>query len=155
MARVDEPRFSGRVYWSDEDGAFVAFSPEFEGISAFGHTYEEAVSELREALILAIETHREHGWPMPEPAPLPHYSGQFRLRLPKSLHAWLAETADREGVSLNTLVIEVLSRARGRLETTDQGAGQATALHRSLEGSVASGQEVLRDGRSNNAVAAR
>ena len=42
--------------------------------------------------------------PMPREA-----SGQFRLRLPKSLHAALAAEADAEGVSLNQLCLAKLA----------------------------------------------
>ncbi len=38
------------------------------------------------------------------------YSGQFRLRLPKSLHKHLAERAKAEGVSLNQLCVHILSK---------------------------------------------
>ncbi len=37
------------------------------------------------------------------------YSGQFRLRLPKSLHAELAAEAVKQGVSLNGYVVYLLS----------------------------------------------
>lgn len=37
------------------------------------------------------------------------FSGQFRVRIPKSLHARLAAQAVKEGVSLNTYVIMLLS----------------------------------------------
>ena len=42
------------------------------------------------------------------------YSGQFRLRLPKSLHKHLAERAKAEGVSLNQFCVYVLSQANER-----------------------------------------
>ena len=109
-------RFSARVVWSEEDEAFVAFCPEFQGISALGDSRTEAIRELNEALELAAETHEREGWPVPEPVYQPQFSGQFRLRIPKSLHAWLADHAQQEGVSLNTLVLEILSRARGAAE---------------------------------------
>lgn len=37
------------------------------------------------------------------------YSGQLRLRIPQSLHRQLALAADQEGVSLNTLLVHLLS----------------------------------------------
>lgn len=44
------------------------------------------------------------------------YSGQFRIRIPRTLHAWLAAEAKREGVSQNTLVTVLLENARGQRE---------------------------------------
>jgi predicted RNase H-like HicB family nuclease len=56
-------QYSVRVAWSEEDAAFIAQSPEFRGITAFGASYGEAVTELEQALQLAVETHEEEGWP--------------------------------------------------------------------------------------------
>jgi predicted RNase H-like HicB family nuclease len=134
-------RYSARIVWSEEDGAFVATSPEFEGISALGSTASDAASELQLALQLAVETHEAEGWAVPEPFQEPRYSGQFRLRLPRSLHAWLAHRAGLEGVSLNTLVLEILSRVRGAADTADRGTERLDAAIRRLEG-VAAGLEV-------------
>jgi len=49
---------------------------------------------------------------LPEPAVQPQrneYSGKFLVRLPKSLHAALGQEAEREGVSLNQLVVTKLA----------------------------------------------
>ena len=53
------------------------------------------------------------GHEAPAPLSLPHHSGQFRLRIPRSAHSWLAARAESEGVSLNTLIVQILSEARG------------------------------------------
>lgn len=133
MNEQRELRYSVRVFWSAEDEGFVALSPEFQGVSAFGATYVEAVSELEQALALAVETHEEECWALPEPALEPQHSGQFRLRLPRSLHSWLAERAHREGVSLNTLVVSLLSRCRGGAEAADEAVERLEASVRRLE----------------------
>jgi predicted HicB family RNase H-like nuclease len=49
---------------------------------------------------------------LPEPVNKPQrheYSGKFVVRLPKSLHAALGQEAEREGVSLNQLVVTKLA----------------------------------------------
>ncbi len=104
------PRYSFTVAWSEEDKGYVASCPELEGITGWGETSIEAVSELSEALRLAVQTYEEEGWELPPENHYREYSGQFRLRLPKSLHRWLAHTAEQEGVSLNTFVVARLSR---------------------------------------------
>ena len=106
---MTEPTYSFRVFWSEEDDAFVASCPEFPGVSGIGESAEEAVAEAKQALELAIETHREEGWPLPNPTVLESHSGQFRVRVPRTLHAMLAEGAEVEGVSLNSYVISLLS----------------------------------------------
>jgi RNA polymerase sigma-B factor len=51
--------------------------------------------------------------PEVEPEQRPTHSGRLLVRMPQSLHAELARTAEREGVSLNTLIIGALSAAVG------------------------------------------
>ena len=136
MGEGDELRYSLRVAWSPEDSAFVAECPEFEGISALGSSYGEAISELEAALGLAVEASKEEGWAIPKPQMMPRYSGQFRLRVPRSLHGWLVDRAHREGISLNTLVVELLSEARGALGAGDRAMERLDAIIRRVESMV-------------------
>ncbi len=108
--------YSRNVLWSDEDECYIATSPEFQWISAFGDTPDEAFQELDVALKATIETYEEKGWTLPSPRKVEKYSGQFRLRLPKSLHRQIAERAEAEDVSLNTLIVSYVSAglAEGR-----------------------------------------
>lgn len=101
--------YSYNVVWSEQDNCYIATSPEFQRVSAFGDTPQEALNELSIVMEGVIETYEEEGWPLPEPRKKQKYSGQFRVRLPKSLHQQLAEKADIEEVSLNTLVVQYLS----------------------------------------------
>jgi hypothetical protein len=48
------------------------------------------------------------------------YSGTFRVRVPKDLHRTLAAQAERQGVSLNTLIVSYLAAEAARAEA---GAG--------------------------------
>lgn len=55
------------LYWSNEDGAFVAEAPQLPGCTAHGATQEAALREINEAIRLWIDTSRELGDPVPEP----------------------------------------------------------------------------------------
>ena len=55
------------LYWSDEDGVFVAEVPELPGCMAHGKTQESALKSVKEAIGLWLETAREFGDPIPEP----------------------------------------------------------------------------------------
>ena len=104
-------RYTLRTFWSDEDEAYITICPPFPGHSAFGDTPEESAAEGLVALELLIESHIEAGDPLPEaPRKATDYSGKFALRLPKTLHAHLAEEASEEGVSLNTYIVTKLAR---------------------------------------------
>ncbi|RJQ56373.1 MAG: type II toxin-antitoxin system HicB family antitoxin [Desulfobacteraceae bacterium] len=102
-------KYSIFVAWSDEDEAYVATIPEFPGLSAFGDTPEKAIREAKTAAKGFIKVYEEDGCDLPEPNTITSYSGQTRLRLPKSLHAALSQEAQIEGISFNTYVINLLS----------------------------------------------
>lgn len=57
---------------------------------------------LEAALEERIEIH--------EPNNLEDYSGQFKLRIPRSLHRSLAEHPQREGISMNPYCVYLLSK---------------------------------------------
>jgi predicted RNase H-like HicB family nuclease len=53
------------IFWSNEDDAFVAEVPELPGCMAHGPTQDEALSNIREAMDLWIETAKEFGDTIP------------------------------------------------------------------------------------------
>lgn len=55
------------VFWSDEDGCYVAAIPDLRGCSAFGDSPEQAVREVQVAKQLWIEAARSKGIAIPEP----------------------------------------------------------------------------------------
>ena len=91
-----------------------------------GKTAPAPVAELEQAIELALKTYAAQGWPVPEPDVVEEYSGQFRLRLPRSLHAWLVHEAERQGVSLNTLVTSMLAHARGERAISQPASAAAS-----------------------------
>jgi predicted RNase H-like HicB family nuclease len=97
------------IKWSDEDKGFIASVPGIPSLSAFGPTREEALSQLNIAAQVYFEVLEEAGKPLPHPETISTYSGQLRLRMPKSLHASLSIEAESEGVSLNTYLVTLLS----------------------------------------------
>ncbi|CAN5193027.1 type II toxin-antitoxin system HicB family antitoxin [soil metagenome] len=62
-----DTRYAIVVFWSDEDGAWVADAPDLKSCSAFGETAEEALAELQVAIQAWLEVAREKGLPIPEP----------------------------------------------------------------------------------------
>ena len=55
------------IYWSGEDGVYVAETPELPGCAAHGHIQEAALESVNEAVALWLETAREFGDAVPEP----------------------------------------------------------------------------------------
>ena len=64
-----------------------------------------------------LEAALQDGLGIPEPQSLRDYSGQFKLRLPKSLHQQLAEHAKQEGVSMNQYCVYLLTQQDARFST--------------------------------------
>ena len=110
-------KYSFNLRYSDEDQGYIAVCPEFPGLSGFGESPEKAIEEARTALELFIETYREEDKPLPEPNVLKDYSGQIRIRLPKSLHQRLAMQAEEEGTSINSLMIQYISEGLSTANT--------------------------------------
>jgi predicted RNase H-like HicB family nuclease len=59
-------RYEIDIYWSDEDGCFVAVIPDLEGCSAHGSTAESALAEVEVARDLWLEGARSAGRQIPE-----------------------------------------------------------------------------------------
>lgn len=59
------------VFWSEDDGCYIATIPDLEGCSAFGDTPEMAVREVEVAKKLWLEVAREDGEDIPTPRYLP------------------------------------------------------------------------------------
>ena len=93
-----------------EEGGFVVSYPDLPGCITCGETIESAVANAQDAKRAWIEAALEEGIQIQEPDSLEDYSGQFKLRIPRSLHRLLAEHSKREGISMNQYCVYLLSR---------------------------------------------
>lgn len=55
------------IFWSEEDGGYVADIPDLVACSAYGATPQEALAEVLVAKQAWIAAARERGLPVPEP----------------------------------------------------------------------------------------
>lgn len=55
------------IFWSEEDQAYLAEVPELPGCMAHGDSYESALSNVKQAIQLWIDTAKEFREPVPEP----------------------------------------------------------------------------------------
>lgn len=55
------------IYWSNEDGTFVAEVPELPGCMADGRTYQEALANVEVIAAEWIQTAKELGRLIPQP----------------------------------------------------------------------------------------
>lgn len=110
-------KYSFNIAWSEDDQEYVATCPAFPGLSALGETEQEALAEAKVALGLFIQTCQEKGIALPQPQVVESYSGQFRVRLPKSLHRQASQLAALDGESLNQLVVRAVEARVGAKQT--------------------------------------
>ena len=55
------------IFYSDEDGGYIADIPDLSSCSAFGNTPEEALAEVEWAKAAWLEAARAEGKPIPPP----------------------------------------------------------------------------------------
>ena len=93
-----------------EESGFVASYPDLPGCITCGSTISDAVNNAEDAkkewFLAAIEENIE----IAEPKSADSYSGQFKLRIPKSLHKTLVEDSKKEGVSMNQYCVYLLAK---------------------------------------------
>jgi predicted RNase H-like HicB family nuclease len=56
------------VYWSDEDGAWIAVAPDLPHCASHGPTPHEAVAEVEDAIVAWIEVAESTGREVPRPS---------------------------------------------------------------------------------------
>jgi len=109
---LERPYQIALVRRDGEDGAvWCAQVEELQGCEARGPTPEEAAAGLREEMRTWIAGALAQGRPVPEPRAAATHSGRLLVRMPPTLHAELARLSDRERVSLNALIVAILSGA--------------------------------------------
>lgn len=141
-------KYSINIIYSEEDDGYIATIPEFSGLSAYGETPEEAIEEAQIALKGFMDVYKEDGCTVPDPHTLETYSGQTRLRLPKNLHAKLSRQAEREEISLNTYMIQLLSEnhIKNQIDNKLSKIEQLVCMQHfsQIGGSMSSGQNYLK-----------
>ena len=121
--------------YPDENGeGFTALIPDLPGCISSGDTPEDALASIDEAKRLWLEVALDQGDPVPEPTPLTleRFSGRFLVRSPRSLHRRLVERAGLEGVSLNQLVVSIISESMGRARSSQSYTLQFEAILKTM-----------------------
>ena len=110
--KTELPRFEIKPLSEADGKGYLNEFPDFPGCIADGETPEQAMAEGLDALLSHIRTLEELGRKVPESGAA--FAGQWRQRVPKSLHAALVKKANNEGVSLNMLVTTILADGLAR-----------------------------------------
>ena len=113
------------------DGGFVIVFPDLPGCVTQAEGWEEIGEYDDDARRLWLESaYAQEELDIPLPSYPEEHSGKFNVRLPKSLHRRLVEAAEREGVSLNSHIVELLSRRDPQAEIQRRlGAIEGLLVH--------------------------
>ena len=65
---MSKHRYPVTIFYSEEDGGYIAIAPDLKGCSAFGETPQEALKELETAIDLWLEVAMQDATPIPEPS---------------------------------------------------------------------------------------
>lgn len=84
--------------------------PKLPGLIAYGDSINDGLNELKEAKKAWFASCIRRKVRIPEPVNK-NYSGKLLVRMPKSLHAQLAQEAEEENVSLNSFIVSKLAQS--------------------------------------------
>ena len=93
-----------------DGGGWMASVPALPGCMGDGDTPEAALADAESAMAEWLDAAKQLKRDIPAAASL----GQWRQRVPRSLHEKLKIVAAKEGVSLNAFVSNVLAEAVGK-----------------------------------------
>jgi len=95
--------YTYRVTWSPEDEQHVGLCAEFASLSWLAKTPGAALKGIQKVVSQVVADLQAHDEPVPAALAEKSYSGEFRVRIPPSVHRHLALMAAEQGVSLNRL----------------------------------------------------
>ena len=102
---------------AEDGGGFLITFPDLPGCMSDGETIESAIENGRDAFISWVSARVDMKKTIPKPVirevNVDNFSGRFVQRVPKSLHARLAMQAKKDGVSLNTFILSIISEGLG------------------------------------------
>lgn len=126
MKKPDYPFTIRHLSKEDGGGYFIEF-PDLPGCGSDGKTIEETIKNGMDAVECWLKAAKLAGREIPKPNDLSVVSGKWVQRVPKSLHQRLVEQAKREGVSLNMLVVSMISQSLGAKPNSHYGSYGKTA----------------------------
>jgi predicted RNase H-like HicB family nuclease len=112
--------YKTEIYFEKDDNSWVAYHPELGKAScyAIGSSKLEALTLLddeRKSFIgLLLSENKEIPLPKLEEEELP--SGQFVVRIPRSLHKKIKDVSETEKISINQFVLYAISEKIGEIE---------------------------------------
>ncbi len=102
-----------RHLFQEEGSGYLIEFPDLPGCMSDGETIEEAIENGTDAVDCWINAAKSAGRQVPDPNKLDRASGRWVQRVPRSIHSRLTQQAKIDGVSLNMLVVSMISQSLG------------------------------------------
>jgi predicted HicB family RNase H-like nuclease len=102
--------YTYRVTWSADEQQYIGLCAEMPLLSHFDDTREAALAGIIKLVAGVVADMLEKREPVPEALAERDYSGEFKVRVPPSVHRALVMAAAEEGVSVNRVVQARLAR---------------------------------------------
>ena len=87
---LDAYPFTVRKLTAEEGGGYLVEYPDVPLCQSDGETIEEAIANSRDALEGSLMCYLQDNKPLPKPSSGQAYSGTFRVRMSKTMHAQIA-----------------------------------------------------------------
>jgi antitoxin HicB len=110
MAKMTEYAIMVEPLTEADGGGWLASVPALPGCIGDGDTPEAALADAESAIVEWMDAAKQLGRDTPRGSSL----GQWRQRVPRTLHEKLKIVAAQEGVSLNAYVANVLAETLGK-----------------------------------------
>ena len=106
MNTMNYKNYAAKIEYSDEDDCFIGHLAGINDVIGF---HADSVVELHAAFEEAVDDYIETCIKLGR-APQKPYSGRILLRIPPEIHARVAMMAEARGKSLNSWMMELLSK---------------------------------------------
>jgi predicted HicB family RNase H-like nuclease len=103
-------KYTYRVIWSEEDQEHVGLVAEFPSLSWLAPTAGGALKGITKLVAEVVDDMEKSKELPPAPLSLQEFSGKILVRIPRQQHRELAMEAAEQGVSMNRLISQKLSR---------------------------------------------
>jgi predicted HicB family RNase H-like nuclease len=102
-----------------DNPSYIAEVFELDGCFAEGKNEADALKNLTDAMKIHIAFLLHKKIKVPDPIPSTDYSGKILVRIPPTLHYRLVMRSKIEGVSLNQLLVSIISHGFSKLRSNE------------------------------------
>ena len=101
-------KYSYHLEYDPTDNIYIARCAELPDLMAHGNAQEQALKEIKVAVLGTLKWIKKEKESLPEPLCLHKFSGQLRIRMSPEKHKKIAIESSLQGTSMNQFIINKL-----------------------------------------------